>query len=190
MVSYGEVKNFKVIAYCLIFPTFLIHQTLFHIMNWIVIILTALIPMIVGFIWYHPKVLGNIWMKASGVTPEMASGGNMPVIFGVSFVMSVILAFGMQSQVIHQVHVGSIFFGLPDAEALTRDFMTNYGDRYRTFGHGLLHGAIAAFMLILPVLATNALFERKGFAYIAVNFGYWLVTLTLMGGVLAQFITR
>ena len=34
---------------------------------------------------------------------------------------------------------------------------------------------------------TNALFERKGFRYIAVNAGYWILTLMIMGGIICQF---
>jgi hypothetical protein len=40
----------------------------------------------------------------------------------------------------------------------------------------------------LPVMGTNALFERKGFKYIAINVGYWTVTLALMGGVICHFV--
>ncbi|HRN41812.1 MAG TPA: DUF1761 family protein [Vicingus sp.] len=31
------------------------------------------------------------------------------------------------------------------------------------------------------------MFERKGFKYIAINSGYWIITLGLMGGVICQF---
>lgn len=31
--------------------------------------------------------------------------------------------------------------------------------------------------------ATTAMFEAKGFTYIAVNTGYWIISLTLMGGI-------
>lgn len=41
--------------------------------------------------------------------------------------------------------------------------------------------------LVLPIMATNALFERKGFKYIMVNWGYWALTMALMGGVLSKW---
>ena len=41
--------------------------------------------------------------------------------------------------------------------------------------------------LALPILGTNALFERKGFKYIAVNAGYWILTIALMGGLLCAW---
>jgi hypothetical protein len=46
-------------------------------------LVAALVPMLIGFIWYNPKVLGNVWMKAADMTDEKVKGGNVPVIFGV-----------------------------------------------------------------------------------------------------------
>ena len=39
-----------------------------------------------------------------------------------------------------------------------------------------------------PILAINAMFERKTVKYIAINTGYWVVTLALMGGILCQWV--
>ena len=66
--------------------------------------------------------------------------------------------------------------------------MENYGDNFRTFGHGAFHGTVAGILFALPVLGTNALFERKSFKYIAVNAGYWIVTTALIGGVLSAYL--
>ena len=40
--------------------------------NFPVVLLSALIPLLMGFIWYHPKVFGNIWMRESGIIPNEA----------------------------------------------------------------------------------------------------------------------
>jgi hypothetical protein len=62
-------------------------------MNFPVLLGAALIPTIVGFIYYNPKFgFGKAWMSASGVTEEMAAKGNMAIIIGVSLVLSVMLA--------------------------------------------------------------------------------------------------
>ena len=45
-------------------------------MNFVAIIVAALIPMIIGFIWYHPKVFGNTWMQVAGMTEEKVKTGN------------------------------------------------------------------------------------------------------------------
>lgn len=158
-------------------------------MNFLAILGAALIPTVIGFIWYNPKVFGNAWMAAADMTEEKMKGANMAVIFGVSLLLSVMLSFVLTTLVIHQMHIYSLFDGFTDAasQAEMEGLLATYGDRFRTFGHGALHGTIAGLFIVLPVLGTNALFERKGFKYIAVNVGYWIVTLALMGGVLCQF---
>ena len=54
--------------------------------NPIAIPIAAIAALLVGFIWYHPKVFGNAWMKVSGMTEEKIKGGNMAVIFGLAIV--------------------------------------------------------------------------------------------------------
>jgi hypothetical protein len=34
--------------------------------NFLAVLVTALVPMVMGFIWYNPKVLGIAWMRAAG----------------------------------------------------------------------------------------------------------------------------
>lgn len=154
-------------------------------MNYILFV-AALIPMVIGFVWYNPNVFGKAWMEASGMTDEKVKGGNMALIFGLSFVLAVLLSFAIHPMVIHQFGVESIFFHDPENPAKAA-FMAEYGDRFRTFKHGALHGVIGGIAVALPILGTNALFERKGFKYVAVNAGYWIVTMGLMGGVICQF---
>jgi uncharacterized protein DUF1761 len=158
-------------------------------MNYLILLVAALIPMLIGFIWYNPKTFGNAWMKAADMTEDKINSGKMGVIFGVSYIFSILIASALMGFVIHQMGVFSLVGG--NAELLQTGtaaaFMAEYGNEFRTFKHGLLHGVIAGFTIALPILGINALFERKGFKYIAVNAGYWIVTLGLMGGVICQF---
>ena len=159
-------------------------------MNVFIFFAAALVPMVTGFIWYNPKVMGTVWMNASGMTEEKMKGANMGLIFGLSYVLSLLLAFGLSGIVIHQFGVFSLVGG--DAALFSSGtaaaFMGEYGEHFRTFKHGVLHGVIAGIAIALPILGTNALFERKGFKYIAVNVGYWIITMGLMGGVLCQWL--
>ncbi len=150
--------------------------------------------MILGFIWYNPKVFGKAWMGVTGMTEEKAKQGNMIVIFGLSFVFSFLLAFAMSVLTIHQMHLFSLVmgvegFGVEGSEVMLwlDDAMAKYGTEFRTFKHGAFHGVIDSLFIVLPVLGTNALFEQKGFKYIAINVGYWLVCFALMGGVICQW---
>ena len=160
---------------------------------WLVFV-TALIPLITGFIWYHPKVFGNTWMRAAGLRQEDLSKGKMGIIFGLTYIFGVLLSFALISIVIHQFSVFGVL-AVPDAEkpgtevynTLT-SFMAKYGRNFRTFKHGMLHGFMASITVALPLIGINALFERKRAAYIFVHLGYWMITLMLMGGVLCQFL--
>lgn len=162
--------------------------------NLIVLLLTALIPLITGFIWYNSKTFGNAWMKAADMTPEKAKGANMALVFGLTYLFSFFLAFGLSPIVIHQYHLFSIVMGDPDLNnpsselsVLLKGFYDKYGNNFRTFKHGTLHGTIAGITLALPIISINAMFERKGVKYVAINAGYWIVTMALMGGVICGF---
>ena len=123
------------------------------------------------------------------MTEEKMKGGNMALIFGISLLVSILLSIQMHSITIHQNHMMSLFFGseTPETTAFMEGFIATYGELHRSFTHGVIHGIFAGLFFVLPVMGTNALFERKGFKYILVNVGYWTFTLALMGGVICQF---
>ena len=162
-------------------------------MNFLAILVAAFVPLVMGFIWYNPKVLGNAWMKAAGLDEEKLKGANMVVIFGLSFVLSFLLAFFTQSLVIHQFHIAGAFFDYRDKigdantpeGALFKQVMDLVGTSHRTFKHGAFHGVLTGLFVITPILATGAMFERKGFKYIAINAGYWIICLAIMGGIVS-----
>jgi hypothetical protein len=163
-------------------------------MNAFAILVAALIPLVIGSVWYNEKVLGKAWMKASGMTVEKTQSGNMLLIFGLTFVFSLLAAFELSTIVVHQGGVFSLLFsepGFDDPSSEVRQFfdsfMAEYGDKHRTFGHGALHGGIAGVFLALPIIAIVSLFERKGWKYIAIHAGYWVVSLALMGGLISAW---
>jgi len=165
--------------------------------NFMIVALAALIPLVIGFIWYHPKVFGTAWMKASGVTPETASGKsmNMALVFGITYIFSFLIAMTMNFVTIHQFGVQSTLLNEPGftepgspMNTYFMDFMANYGHNFRTFKHGAFHGTITGLFMAMPVLGINALFERRGFKYIAINTGYWMVAMGLMGGTICAVI--
>ena len=67
------------------------------------------------------------------------------------------------------------------------DFMSQFGDNYRTFKHGALHGTLTGITFALPIIGIVSLFERKGWAYIGIHAGYWTLTLALMGGIISAW---
>jgi len=130
--------------------------------NLLAIVIAALIPMFMGFIYYHPKVFGKVWMDSLGLKEEDLKKGNMGVIMGVSLVMSILLSMFML------VNVDG-----PGQEG-----------EFDSFKHGVFHGVLVGFMVAMPVLVTNGLFERKNLKNLAINTLYWIITIGLMGGVI------
>jgi len=160
----------------------------------LVLFLAALIPLIVGSVYYNPKVFGTAWIKNSGKTEEQLREGNMPVIFLCTYLLGLFVAGGLMPMTNHQYGILQLMVMHPDFETvgtathnLYQTVMDQFGDTHRSFGHGAVHGVFAAVLLALPFIGVNALFERRGGKYIFLHFGYWVVTLALMGGVICAF---
>lgn len=163
-------------------------------MNYLAIAAAGLVPLFVGMIWYNPKVFGTLWMEVNGFTPEHAKGANMPMIFGITLLMSFFLLAPTASLCIHQLHIHSIVADNPDMKdpnsetsMMVKNFLDAFGQNFRTFKHGVLHGLLAAIMFALPIITINSLFERRGWKYVFLHAGYWTVCLMLMGGILCQW---
>ena len=130
--------------------------------NWLSMVIATIIPMVVGFIYYNPKVFGNAWMKSLGITEEDIKKQNMAKTYGIAIIMSFLLAFFLIN-----------FNNSPGQEG-----------EFDSFKHGAFHGLFLTVVMAMPILMTNGLFELKSLKNIFINIGYWLITLVLMGGVL------
>jgi hypothetical protein len=153
--------------------------------------IAAFVPMIMGFIWYNPKVFGKAWMDSIGMTEDkLKEGFNMPLVMGLCYIFSFFLAFGMVFATIHEYHIFSMFMNeaneFKEPHNSTAQWvisiMNEHGSNFRTFKHGAFHGILSGFMFALPIVGINALFERRGFKYIAIHVGFWIVCMSLMGG--------
>ena len=162
-------------------------------LNWYIILATGLIPLLVGSLWYSPLLFANAWMKEAGLTQEDIKDFNMVKVFGLTLVFGMMLAVMLAPVVIHQMGTMASL-SLPEFQQegselnmYFKDYMAKYGNNFRSFGHGALHGTIAGVFLILPVIGVNALFERKSWKYILINFGFWTLCTLLMGGLICAF---
>ncbi|WGK65964.1 DUF1761 domain-containing protein [Croceiramulus getboli] len=135
--------------------------------NWLALVAAAFSTIFIGFFWYGP-LFGKAWMRETGITEEQAKKSNMILLLG----LSVVFGFFIAIQLWGLVFTG----GAPGHE---------HGlDPYVTFKHGAFHGALLALFVVLPVLGTIALYEQKSWRYVAINVGYWLVTFSVMGGII------
>lgn len=159
--------------------------------NWLALLTSALIPLVVGAVWYNPKVFGTAWMKASGMTMESIQSGNKLLLFGLTFLLGCFASLTLSFLVVHQGHLYSILvdepgFGEEGSELMRyiNQFMAEYGENFRTFKHGAFHGTLTGITFALPVVGILSLFERRSWKYIGIHAGYWTVVFALMGGLI------
>ena len=124
--------------------------------------LSSLTPMIIGFVYYHPKVFGSVWQRSVGLSDEDIKSGNMALIFGLSIVMALLM---------------SLFL-------LNFNNSAGQEGEYDNFGHGAWHGLFVGVLIAVPVLVSNSLFQRMSLRNILINAVYWLITLAVMGGIM------
>lgn len=158
--------------------------------NFIALLVSALVTLVVGFIWYNPKVFGTIWMRENNFTPEQLKSGNMLKIFGLTYLFSLMITMTLMSLTIHQSGAVGMVGGPPlidSAKPSFAAFMADYGMAYRTFKHGALHGFMSGLFFAFPMIGINGLFERKSWKYILIHAGFWTVCLTFMGGIICAF---
>jgi len=147
--------------------------------------IAAVAALIIGAVWYNPKVFGTAWMRESGLTEEKIKSGNMAIIFGLALLFAAMLSILLMQLTNHQFGaLGMIGGNVDTAQPSYEAFMADYGGAFRTFKHGALHGTMAGVLIALPIIGTNALFDRKSAKYIFINAGYWIVTLAVMGAIL------
>lgn len=153
-------------------------------MNFLAILAAAFSSQLVGMIWYNPKVFGNAWMKATGVTEEQARGGNMWVSMLLGVVYAFFVAVFIQFVAIHQIGAVSATIDIAGVDpTVLSNYLSAYGDTYRTFKHGALHGAMFGLFFVFPIIATGAMYEKRSFKYALISGGYWTVTLMIMAGI-------
>ena len=129
--------------------------------NLLAVVIAALVGFVVGGLWYSPMLLGNAWMKAAGVTEEQINGGNKAKIFGISLIALLIMSYCLE-----------MFIGPSTASAAN------------AWGMGAFYGFLTGFGWIFFAFVVVGLFELRSWAYMLINGGYWVVTMTLMGAIL------
>ncbi|OGG50902.1 hypothetical protein A2704_05970 [Candidatus Kaiserbacteria bacterium RIFCSPHIGHO2_01_FULL_54_36b] len=116
---------------------------------------------IIGWIWYHPKVFGTTWMRLSNITPEMAERGKkkMPVSIIVSIIAAMIMAWAMN-------YIGIAF------------------QIYDWVG-AVFELALWSWLgFVVPVMLGSVLWEQRPLKLYFINVFYWLVSFIVMALIL------
>jgi len=162
-----------------------------YTVNWIAVAVAALVPMVLGMIWYNKNTpMGKSWMKLSGMTEEKQKAANMPLMMILSLVFSFLLSVLISRLAIHQASIESLFL-IPgqevDAET-ARAILSKHKGLYRSFGHGMVHGFAFALCGVLPVLGMNYMYERRPWKLLWNHLGFWTICSMIMGGIISAWV--
>ena len=126
--------------------------------KYLAVLVGAIISMVVGFIWYARPVFGTVWMRLSGIKQEQVEGGP-----GIGFLWT--------------------FIGALVSTFVLPLLIITMGST--TFVEGLLAGVLVSVGFAATAMLTNAVFEQKHLGAWLINSGYQVVSLAIIGGVLA-----
>lgn len=121
------------------------------------VLVAAILPFAIGFLWYGKPLFANTWQKLAGLSDEDIASSNMGLIFGLSFVAQFIIAAFLSFLVEIFMMIGS--------NALL----------------GGLFAALVCLAFVATTFATNYLFARKPLKLYLIDVGYHFVTFFAMG---------
>lgn len=127
-------------------------------MNYVAIAAGAILIMVLGMIWFHPKVMGASWAKGAGLSDEDLKEMN-PMTMVLALLMAAVISWSLAKYASH-----------------TEEGMSQ-------FVHGMFHGVMPALTLVAPVLVSKGLWEKKDMSWIISGVAYWVAAFTLVGGV-------
>ncbi|MDP3856995.1 MAG: DUF1761 domain-containing protein [Stagnimonas sp.] len=121
------------------------------------VLAAAVSGFVLGGLWYSPLLFAKAWQREAGLSDAQVQGGNMTLIFGLSFLACLAAAF-----------VFAMFLGPRPS-----------------LGLGLGAGFSAGLFWVGASFGINYLFERKSFKLFCINAGYHTLQFTLIGLILA-----
>lgn len=122
------------------------------------IAIAAAVNVVLGMIWYNPKVFGTTWMTLGGIQPSERGKKLMPLMAFFGFLAAMIVAYVMN-------HFG-VAWGVFDwIGAVELGFWCWLG-------------------FCAPTMLGSVLWEGKPFKYYAITTGFWLVSFILMAIIL------
>ena len=127
----------------------------FLAINWLAVLAASVSAFVIGGLWYGP-LFGKAWMDVAGITEEMMAARNQVMIFGLAFVLNVIMVVNL-----------AMFIG-PAADT----------------AFGAIAGFFTGAFWVSAMLGVFFLFEGRPLKQFLINAGYATVSLTVMGTIL------
>ncbi len=127
-------------------------------MNWLAIIIAAVVQMALGFLWYGP-LFGKTWMSLMGISPQSVPSGGMGKTYAWAALGSLVTAFVL-SKVAIAMGASSL-------------------------GAGIAVGFWVWLGFVATVTLASVLYERRSINLYILNNGYQLVGLAIMGAILS-----
>lgn len=131
--------------------------------NYLAVLIAAIVFMIIGSLWYSPLLFGKLWMKLSGLSKkdiDKAKKKGMGKIYLAAFIGSIITALVLEYLI---------------------DILG-----YNDFITGAFSGLII-WIFIAVVMLNGVLWEGKSVALYLINILYQFVALILTGGILGFY---
>jgi hypothetical protein len=63
--------------------------------NYLAVVVSALVLMVLGGMWYAPPVFGTAWMRLIGKKPEELQKGALPQAYAMMFISALVLSFAL-----------------------------------------------------------------------------------------------
>lgn len=124
------------------------------------VIAAAISAVLIGYMWYHPRVFGTLWMQGSGMTPEMAehSARYRHVHLLLGCIAALAVAYVLQEIM----------------------YFLKIQNGYDALGLSLL----VWIGFVVPVSSGAYLWEHRSVKFYFLNISYWLVVLAAMSTIL------
>ena len=121
------------------------------------LLVAALSTFVIGFFWYGPFLFGRSWQQLLGLSDEEMKNANIPLLFGLAFLLNFIIAF----------------------------FLSFFTEVAMMLGSSAIYAGLMGALLCLGLVATsfgvNYLFSRKPFKLYLIDVGYLVVSFFVMG---------
>ena len=131
--------------------------------NLVPVVIAGVINMILGSLWYSPFVIGKLWMRAMGKTEEEIKQGFSTGAMGMTYVVNTISSLVFAYVLAHIIKFASL----------------------STFAQGVNVGFWVWLGFVVTTVIPGYMYESRPKMLYFLFIIYQLISITIMGGVLA-----